>query len=354
MKGQESECERPVGCQLWGARCQVSGIRCWTFLCVAQQFFQNLKSGTRHLIPDTRRALLLSFILIVCAALLTLPLSSTKSHEDLRSENEAPSDLLEVGSPPNPSPFEKAPPEFKVLSYNIRWRGGDELRELINHLKHDPEIGGAAIIGLQEVDRNKKRTGNTNTIKLIASELHKHYAWAAPPATKKNVEEETGVAILSNYPLSDVRRIVLPHEGPGDRKRTAIGATVDMGGTLLRFYSVHSENRISKEKKIEQMTAVLEDLKHYPKVPHAIVVGDLNTWERGAVKRTSALFTKENFTTPFANGESTFLQKIFLVPIKLKLDWVWLRGLEASSHGIDKQISLSDHFPLWAVVKFKR
>ena len=304
---------------------------------------------------------LLTVIAIVCASLVTLPalshqqsLTARSEKADLKFEKAPASDLLEVGVGPNLSHAEKPPPEFKVVSYNIRWRGGDELRELIDHLKHDQEIGGAAIIGLQEVDRNKKRTGNKNTIKLIASELHKHYAWAAPPATKNNIEEETGVAILSNYPLSDVRRIVLPHEGPGDRKRVAIGATVNMGGTPLRFYSVHSENRISKEKKIEQMTAVLEDLKHYPKIPHAIVVGDLNTWERGAVKRTSALFTKENFTTPFANGESTFLQKIVFVPIKLKLDWVWLRGLEASSHGIDKKILLSDHFPLWAVVKFKR
>ena len=330
MKEHESEREQQA------AACQLPGVRC-------------------------RVVLLFSVVLIVCASLLTLPAFShrpslpLRSHiSDLRLENEPASDLLEVGSPPNLSPPEKAPAEFKVVTYNIRWRGGDELRELIDHLKHDPEIGGAAIIGLQEVDRNKKRTGNTNTIKLIATELHKHYAWAAPPATKTNVEEETGVAILSNYPLTDVRRIVLPHEGPGDRRRVAIGATVNMGGTSLRFYSVHSENRISKEKKIEQITAVLEDLKHYPKIAQAIVVGDLNTWERGAVKRTSALFAKENFTTPFANGESTFLQKIVFVPIKFKLDWVWLRGLDATSSGIDKKISLSDHFPLWAVVRFKR
>jgi len=248
---------------------------------------------------------------------------------------------------------DKAPKEFKVVSYNIRWRGGDDLRELIKQFKQDPEIGGAAIIGLQEVDRNKKRTGNTNTVKLLAAELGKHYAWAAPPTAKENLEEETGVAILSNYPLTDVRRIVLPHEGPGDRRRVAIGATITIAGKPLRFYSVHSENRISKEKKVEQMIAVLDDLKQHPKVAHAIVVGDLNTWERGAVKRTTELFTKENFTTPFNNGDSTFLQKIFLFPIRFKLDWVWLRGVESSSHGIDKEITLSDHWPLWAVVRLK-
>ena len=72
-----------------------------------------------------------------------------------------------------------APAEIKLISYNIRWRSGDELREMIELLKHDPEIGKAQIIGLQEVDRNKKRTGNTNTARLIAEELGMYYAWAA-------------------------------------------------------------------------------------------------------------------------------------------------------------------------------
>ncbi len=304
---------------------------------------------TRARVKKIRPGLLLSLLLIVCTSLLSLT-SFSQSPSLVEKDH---SDLLEVGSASNPIPTVKASTEFKVVSYNIRWRGGDELRELIKHLKHDPEIGGAAIIGLQEVDRNKKRTGNTNTVKLMAAELGKHYAWTAPPTAKPNLEEETGVAILSNYPLTDVRRIVLPHEGPGDRRRVAIGANVNIAGKPLRFYSVHSENRISKEKKIDQMTAVLEDLRNHPKVTQAIVVGDLNTWERGAVKRTSALFAKENFITPFANSESTFLQKILLIPIRLKLDWVWLRGLEATSHGIDKEITLSDHWPLWAVVKLK-
>ena len=75
----------------------------------------------------------------------------------------------------------------------------------------------------------------------------------------------------------------------------------------------------------------------------AIILGDLNTWEPAAVKKTSQLFLSENFTTPFANGKSTFLRTVLLIPIRLKLDWIWLRGLEATSHGIDKKIGLSDH-----------
>ncbi|HET6891852.1 MAG TPA: endonuclease/exonuclease/phosphatase family protein [Pyrinomonadaceae bacterium] len=318
-------------CQMSGSRWQVSGIGCR--------------------VPSfkIRRGLVLAFLLISCGYLLSAT-SFSQSSLIIDKDN---SDLLEVGSASNVTPADKAPTEFKVVSYNIRWRGGDELRELVKQLKHDPEIGGAAIIGLQEVDRNKKRTGNINTIKLMAAELGKHYAWAAPPTTNGKLEEETGVAILSNYPLTDVRRILLPHGGPGDRRRVAVGATVTIAGKALRFYSVHSENRMSVKKKLEQMTAVLDDLRHHPKIAHAIVVGDLNTWEGDAVKRTTTLFTKENFVTPFANGHSTFLYKLVLIPIKFKLDWVWLRGLEATSHGIDKEIKFSDHWPLWAVVRLK-
>src|SRR6185369_17087321 len=102
--------------------------------------------------------------------------------------------LLESGTsatvrkqPPNPT-------EIKILQYNIRWRSGDDLKAMIKLFQDDPEIGGAKILALQEVDRSKKRSGNHNTAKLIADELGMHYVWAAPPAAKPADEEETGVA----------------------------------------------------------------------------------------------------------------------------------------------------------------
>ncbi|MGI8897773.1 MAG: endonuclease/exonuclease/phosphatase family protein [Pyrinomonadaceae bacterium] len=263
------------------------------------------------------------------------------------------SELLETGRATTLANAPKAPADIKVVSYNIRWRGGEELNELIKLFKDESEISGASIFGLQEVDRNKQRTGNLNTVKSIAERLGQYYAWAAPPTGNAEMEEETGVAILSNYPLTDVRRILLPHPGPGRRRRVAIGATVDIGGTPLRIYSVHSENRIPVDEKIEQTKAVLEDLAQYPKQMRAIILGDLNTWEPDSVKQTSELFVREHFTTPFDNGKSTFLRTVLIVPIRLKLDWIWLRGLETTSHGIDKKIDLSDHWPLWVVVRLK-
>src|ERR1051326_3728031 len=86
--------------------------------------------------------------------------------------------LLESGKATNLRKPPATPTEIKIISYNIRWRSGDDLNTLIKLLRDDPEIGGASILALQEVDRDKKRSGNTNTAKLIAEELGLHYAWA--------------------------------------------------------------------------------------------------------------------------------------------------------------------------------
>jgi len=293
------------------------------------------------------RFFLLFTVIALAFATQTQTLSKKTSHANISDAH-----LLEIGqadkvrSAPNPSE------EIKVVSYNIRWRGGPDLFKVAQALRDDPEVGGAAILGLQEVDRNRKRTGNRNTAKLLADELGMHYAWAAPPPSKAGNEEETGVLLLTPYPLSDVQRIVLPHDGPGRRRRAGIGATVKIGPSSVRVYSVHAETRISMDNKLNQLKSVLKDLARYPKEMPAIVMGDFNTWEPGAGGKTIKLFTSEGFHTPF-DGDATFSQRVLMVPIKLRLDWIWLRNLETKNAGIDKKISLSDHWPLWVALKIK-
>jgi endonuclease/exonuclease/phosphatase family metal-dependent hydrolase len=243
--------------------------------------------------------------------------------------------------------------EIKIISYNIRWRSGEQLKLLTRLFKEDPEIGGAAILALQEVDRHKKRSGNSNTAKFIADELGMHYAWTAPPTAKRGDEEETGVAILSVYPLSDLHRIILPHEGPNGRRRVALGATVDIDNYHWRVYSAHAETRVSVDKKVQQFQALLQDLAQYPASMPAIIMGDFNTWQPDEDRKMRQLFSDAGLKTPFG-PQTTFKRRVFFVPIELKLDWVWLRGLEAATFGIDRKIEISDHWPLWTNVKMKR
>ena len=292
--------------------------------------------------PTARRLLPSAFCLVLAA--LLFPLVGSRAQEAGRDA------LLETGGTAAVGLLAAAPPELKVVSYNIRWRGGEDLQEVIKLLRADPEIGGAAIIGLQEVDRDKERTKNVNTARAIAGALGMHYAWAAPPTKKGEREEETGVALLSPHPLSDVVRLVLPHEGPGGRRRVAVGATVHVGLTPVRAYSVHAETRMPLAKKVEHWRAVLEDLDRHKQIPHAVVVGDFNTIKDKDIRAARRLFSEAGFSTPFPDDRATF--KVFF--LDFKLDWVWLRGFEHGEFGIDKQVGLSDHWPLWAKANLRR
>ncbi len=270
------------------------------------------------------------------------------SPPSVATDNE--SSLLEIGQGSKLRAVKERPTEIKMISYNIRWRGGEELRKLIQLFKDDQEIGDAAVLALQEVDRNKKRTKNVNTVKQLADELGCYYAWAAPPVGQTGEEEETGVALLSIYPASDVKRIVLPHEGPNRRRRVALGATLTIGRTTIRVYSVHGETRIPVKKKLEQMSAVINDVQRYSLQTPAVIMGDFNTWEPSAGSGIIKLFNDSSFKTPFGK-HVTFSRRVLFVPIQLHLDWIWLRGLEPIKHGIDNKITISDHFPLWITIK---
>ena len=215
-----------------------------------QQISVEFSDFTAEIKRSWLKRLLLCFSLpaLFCASILS---ASAVLSRDSRTPA---SELVETGRAPTIAEAPKSPADIKVVSYNIRWRGGADLDQLVKHLKHDSELAGASIVGLQEVDRNKKRTGNLNTVKAMAEKLGHYYAWAAPPTAKPGKEEETGVAILSSYPLTDVRRIVLPHPGPGRRRRVAIGATVDIAGRPSE--SIRSSEKDGGGQEDEQSKAV--------------------------------------------------------------------------------------------------
>src|ERR1041384_804304 len=100
--------------------------------------------------------------------------------------------LLETGGPSKSTSSTMVPAELTIVTYNIRWRAGDQLKQIANWLKEKRP----AVIALQEVDRARKRTGNANTARVLAEQLGMFYAWAAPPAAEPTDEEETGVELL--------------------------------------------------------------------------------------------------------------------------------------------------------------
>src|ERR1041385_2635170 len=101
--------------------------------------------------------------------------------------------LLETGGRSKFTSSTSAPAELTIVTYNIRWRAGDQLKQIANWLKEKQP----AVVALQEVDRARQRTGNINTARALAEQLGMFYAWAAPPPVNATDEEETGVELLS-------------------------------------------------------------------------------------------------------------------------------------------------------------
>ena len=252
--------------------------------------------------------------------------------------------LLETGSPRTAVPAPR-PGAVRVVTYNVRYPGLEGVKRIAEALRTDREIGGAAIVALQEIDRDKKRTGNVNTARALADELGMHYAWAGQPRRgEDDDEEDTGIALLSAYPISAVERLVLPHAGPGGRRRVALGATVHMQPKPVRVWVVHSERRIPLEERLAQLRAVLDALARGPHADRAIVLGDFNTFR--IVDEAVALFEKSGFATPVPHDVPT-LEVAF---VKTKLDWIWLRGLRPTGGGVARHVDYSDHSPVWVDV----
>src|SRR2546430_2980620 len=70
-------------------------------------------------------------------------------HAPVRAQKDSPATLLETGGASKLVKTKDAPAALKIVSYNIRYRGGKDLQELIKLLRDDADIGGGAIIGLR-------------------------------------------------------------------------------------------------------------------------------------------------------------------------------------------------------------
>src|SRR5437762_3981003 len=68
------------------------------------------------------------------------------------------SELLETGRSAKLEKLEEPAKQISIVTYNIRWRTGDELTKIADWLKGKRPT----VIALQEVDRSKQRTKQTN------------------------------------------------------------------------------------------------------------------------------------------------------------------------------------------------
>ena len=163
-----------------------------------------------------------------------------------------------------------------------------------------------------------------------------------------------GNAVLSPWPLSEPRHLVLPHAKPmSGNFRTALGVDVQLAVGTVQVVSAHMATMVvGLEKRIEQVV-VMRDSLVSPWGP-AIVGGDLNTatnWEGTLFRR---VMREAGFReTRLPAGRTASGGMLDIIGYHFKLDHIYYRELKFLSSGVCHWALASDHFPIWSVFRWK-
>jgi len=152
-----------------------------------------------------------------------------------------------------------------MATFNIKF--AREIDSAISVFRAEPELANLDLITLQEMD--------ALGTKRIADALGMHYVYY-PAAIHPIGKRDYGTAILSRWPIVADQRITLPHRDRFEHmQRTVTAATIAVGSTPVRVYSLHLSTWVNAGPKAKraEVQAVLDDAASHPVV---IVAGDMN------------------------------------------------------------------------------
>jgi endonuclease/exonuclease/phosphatase family metal-dependent hydrolase len=295
---------------------------------------------------------------------------------------------LETGFRDAPNSAGPSPSRVVVGSYNIRYGVGHRLissgvlRKIgINSPRHRTmavaeNIRNAAkafssgdvcppvdILALQEADKSTDRAGGLHVAGELADALKMSWVHAPAGIPRGQAPEkrqwwldfeeqiglddpgDTGVALLSRWPLEELTRIDLPwHECPW-RPRLSLGVTVKVGNRSLRIFNSHIDPHSAVGGQLEQVERVLVEAER-TNVP-VVLLGDFNTLSKRKCLDMRKLLESRGFTTPFPTGTATWRG----AGLRLHADWIFVRDLRVTRWGVARPLNVSDHWPIWAEIE---
>jgi endonuclease/exonuclease/phosphatase family metal-dependent hydrolase len=142
----------------------------------------------------------------------------------------------------------RAPRRLKLLTYNVHSCIGTDRRLMPERIAEVIAQAKPDIIGLQELDVGRKRTGSIDQAHAIAEILKmRHHFHAA-----LDVEEERyGDAILTALPAEMVKAGPLPSVG---EQRGALWVEIDLGGRRLQVFNTHlGLRRFDRMRQVEAL-----------------------------------------------------------------------------------------------------
>ncbi len=218
------------------------------------------------------------------------------------------------------------------------------------------------ILALQEADKGTARTGGHHVARELAEQLQ--MSWIhAPAGIPRGVEPkdrqwwldfeeqiglqdpgDTGVALLSDFPLDNVTRIDLPWTECPWRPRLAVGASISVGSDTIRIFNSHIDPHSAADGLLEQIEVVLDHAAEF--AGPTVVLGDFNTLSRRKCIQTRRLLESRGYTTPFPTGTPTWRG----AGLRLHADWIFVRNLNVTRWGVARPLNVSDHWPIWTEV----
>lgn len=254
------------------------------------------------------------------------------------------------------NPHKGAVPEaraVRIVSFNVHY--AREPLELADALRASDAVAEADVFLIQEIEAYEQE-GTSRTAKL-AQALELNYVYA--PARTTHPGCTHGLAILSRYPLRDIEVIRLPQFNLrfNTRPRIALAATVDVGATPLRIYNLHLDTRLNPGDRQKQLQPVAERARAHG-VERVVVGGDFNTnpfrwlgnvfpiFRSDQAESVDKFMHQQGFETALERAGPTSQRAFF----RFRLDSVYTRGLKVRAAGVARDVTGSDHQPVWIEV----
>ena len=257
-----------------------------------------------------------------------------------------------------PLPAHAAPPigrgsqgRFSVVSFNVHY--GYATADIVPTLRAN-EMADADVFLLQE--------SNERTAREVAAALSLAYAYY--PATVHPTSRDLfGVAILSRWPITAHRKIILPDHSYFDaaRKAAMIGV-VEIEGVPVQVVSVHLQSGMLARGYSAQLRSLLgcvtrgvcEGDKASTPLPRAkalVIGGDFNTWHSGLGDRLATAMSGASLE-PVEGIFGTFSKSLDDIAGKHTFDYFFSTpGLRTGPGRVGRVRTGSDHFPIEAVFK---
>lgn len=234
-------------------------------------------------------------------------------------------------------PDAPAPDELLVVSYNLHF--GDALDEARRAFEARDPLPAPDFLLLQEVDA-------TETEELAAA---LGYDYVYFPASVAPDGRDFGNAILSRWPLSDARKLILPGVHPlSGQQRTATRATARVGERDVLLYSTHIEIATAPVAlRAGQMAAVAEDV---PANADAVVIGgDFNVVTGRGARALAELYAAHALDHASQAAGPTLTR----LGVRVPADHLFTRGFEVIGTGAAGDMTASDHLPVWARLRWR-